>query len=225
MLYKGWVPTVIGRLSFRSIGDTSFPDRSISSNITISDGAKRDRYIFAFQRRRLGDTAFPAITNSILGLNGSFYFTLASVSDDHEPNNNKLLGAICIFIQPNWSLAKDEARSLVRCDPTDVAQYKEQWATLTSHISRHADCIVNFTLFRNGNCEFSKPQIHSEAFQEMEDGDICNQAYSFLRDITRAHQHHDPSADTLLTVRTVAEDENSGQMEAPRHVFSRLLFG
>ncbi len=55
MEYKGWIPTVTGRLSFDFFGDSDCPSEAISQN--ISDSVSR--YAIIYQKRRLSDATLP----------------------------------------------------------------------------------------------------------------------------------------------------------------------
>jgi hypothetical protein len=50
-VYRGWIPTVSGQLSFQSIGNTVHPSPSVFSNATD----KKTRFIIAYQKRWLLD--------------------------------------------------------------------------------------------------------------------------------------------------------------------------
>lgn len=55
-VFKGWIPTVTGSLSFSAIGLTEGqPERCVTAN--VSDG--RNRYIICYQFRYLGDSVLP----------------------------------------------------------------------------------------------------------------------------------------------------------------------
>ncbi|MBM9615020.1 hypothetical protein JWJ90_12090 [Desulfobulbus rhabdoformis] len=55
MEYKGWVPTVTGRLSFEFFGDSDCPTEAISQNVSDSS----NRYTIIFQKRYLSDAVLP----------------------------------------------------------------------------------------------------------------------------------------------------------------------
>ena len=74
MHYRGWVPTVNCRLSFRIIGQSNFPTRSSYRNILT----KNHGYVLAIQRRNLSDVLFAGIVERLLGVSGKFDFVIAA---------------------------------------------------------------------------------------------------------------------------------------------------
>lgn len=78
MPYSGWVPTANGRLSFRHIGDTDYPERrSYANRVDPHD----IRYILVRQRRDLSDAMLPQITGVLTNRSGSFDFILSARSN------------------------------------------------------------------------------------------------------------------------------------------------
>lgn len=78
MPYSGWVPTANGRLSFRHIGDTDYPERTSYANRVDPHDI---RYILVRQRRDLSDAMLPQITGVLTNRSGSFDFILSARSN------------------------------------------------------------------------------------------------------------------------------------------------
>lgn len=93
-MYRGWIPTVNGRLSFRIIGDTAHPNRSVAVNQSIGS----HRYVLAFQQRFLSDLLFYPIMARLLGKRGRFWFLLCSrVRDDASLFDSRMCGVVFVF--------------------------------------------------------------------------------------------------------------------------------
>ena len=227
-VYNGWIPTVAGRLSYRSIGDSLFPTRSVSANIPFVNHNGRVRYILAYQRRNLSDAIQPAILNRLKGESGIFYFSmLARTVAGEESHNNKLTGAVFIYTHPTWSLGKPHLRYLIQTQSFKQDQDTFESAYLKHYdiTERNADIAINFELCRNGFLTLQMPKINTVGIlQNTDPGDfdiIANQAYFFLRDISHTHQHHNPTSDTLLTVQ---KSDSQDQDAWKRHVMYSLIF-
>lgn len=87
-VFAGWVPTVLGALSFRSIGQATFPSRAKYANIPVlaDDGGSesapqlRRRVILAFQSRNASDDFFSSLRN-FFGRKKECYFVLRAHTD------------------------------------------------------------------------------------------------------------------------------------------------
>jgi hypothetical protein len=98
--------------------------------------------------------------------------------------------------------------------------------------STHADVSINFCLKRNGTVYFSQPRFREVALQEASerfatnDGHnirkwVADQCYFFLRDATHAHQHHEPSSDTILILQ---ERGNGDDIQWRRNIVYSLHY-
>ena len=94
-VFKGWVPTVGGRLSFELVGQTSHPSKTYPP---INVEGERSRYIVCYQKRNLGDALFPSLLE-FLRLNRSslMFVCFASSSNVAEDDDASLEGRIMIF--------------------------------------------------------------------------------------------------------------------------------
>jgi len=92
--YKAWVPTVNGRLSFRFIGETTYPSRPQYSNLRIGE----HQYIVVSQNRNSSDVLFRRILSKIFGIDGSFeYLLVARARVDARSPDAKLIGKLYLF--------------------------------------------------------------------------------------------------------------------------------
>jgi hypothetical protein len=237
--YLGWVPTVIGRYSFRSIGDTLHPDRSICLNIAVRihrlGTTEHVRYVLCYQKRDLSDVPFPLVTNFLMDDSGVFYFVLlaTTVVASNDPNKTNLVGNICMYKAPAWSICKNEVRSLIRGDEfrSDVGRFVSSVEHCSKYVRMHADAVVEFEMQRDGCVKFGSCIINTaNLFEEVEnatmstDDIVVQQCYYFLRDISHKHQHHDKASDTILSLYKVPSKQDDKRSDWRRHVLYSLLY-
>lgn len=228
VLYKGWIPTVAGRLSFRSIGLTSLDNQSIFRNEVFLDGGKRKRYVVAYQRRQLSDAPIVLLANKLFGQSGDFLFVLIGHTTlDKPPHENSFVGDIRIFIRGSWKESKKRLNELIRNREPDETyeSFYPKFDACEKLVDRSADCKVSFSLDRNGFVTLSDLQINHLTLPK--NGDevqhaIVNHCYFYLRDICHIHQHHAPRSDRLLTV--LGEEAGQDKDKWKRHVLYSLLY-
>jgi hypothetical protein len=223
--YAGWIPTVAGRLSFRHIGESRHPERSVYANLALSDR----RIILAYQKRPLSDVVLAkSIIHFILALSGNFWFVLEASSKEPPGKETELEGTIFIYkSREDW---KSKAKNTIRAGiyalndlnfivgPPKDAQANALLQTAQTHLSNSFDISVEFVLRRNGDTYFSEPHFAdpelkraSEAFaaewaQELSKW-VSDQAYFFLRDLCHKHQHHPQTDDTIIILQKRGHDE------------------
>lgn len=224
--YVGWIPTANGRLSFRHVGDATYP--SICKYTNFVD-ANRVRCVAGYQRRGLSDLLFKRVTAKLFHRTGDFWFTVAcrSVAEAGDVVKlDALRGEICIF-KSKWDwktfYANEKPHELIKeinaqrllGNYDSAASRFERFAIVTAYAS---DIVVSFELRRDGVIRISNPVFkdsilvaNSEKYSRNEIGVqflpwISNQAYFFMRDICHSHQHHSPSEDTILILQEADDD-------------------
>jgi preprotein translocase subunit SecG len=222
--YVGWIPTVNGRLSFRHVGDTRRPTESIFANID----AGPERVIIAYQRRPLSDILFPRIIHWTQDISGDFWFTLTAKSNNSPLLADRITGKIHVFkSREDWrDLADQTLRAAIRnlgrlrfSGQTDVpAQANLEFDRARQLVEQYADIEIEFDLERDGEVAFSQPTFKEAALQRASeqfaanDGHnirkwVADQCYFFLRDSAHAHQHHEPTSDTILILQDRGQDD------------------
>jgi hypothetical protein len=227
--FVGWVPTVLGALSFRSIGQATFPSRAKYANISSLTygpaGAAarhlRRRVILAFQSRNTSDDFFSRLTN--FGQRNSLYFVLWADTDPTTDIGSKSLrGEIFVFAtKERW---KERARVRTRniidrlndlslsADGSRLEQALTDFDGEASLLRKDCSFHVEFGLLRNGEVFFSDLRFVDEHVQNasLEDASLLNydlnerlvnQCFFFLRDLAHNHQHHAPDCDTMITLQ------------------------
>ncbi len=241
--YSAWIPTAVGRLSFRHVGDTDHPLRTNYANRVDQADI---RYIVVRQYRELSDATFPKLIDSITGRSGIFAFVLAAHSDKATSQNDAtIIGRVSVIpikrypgffaktveTEPNAAIVSkvDEAvANLHRLRSYGPAPSPEDdYNRICGYLATHAPVHVDFMLARDGVVRMKKPvftdaELGRASTKQAETIGVdyprylSEQAYFFLRDVAHAHQHHEPQTDTLLGLQETDPDDTEWR--------NRLLF-
>ncbi|WP_442580605.1 hypothetical protein ACSBOB_00955 [Mesorhizobium sp. ASY16-5R] len=215
--YRGWIPTVNGRLSFKIIGECRHPSAAQYANL----GTASYQYVIALQRRQTTDVLFPRLLSRFFQVSGDFKFVFCARSRRGARSvDDPLIGRIYVMRPgsegylkidglfsawlPVFRTAEDSP------DEYTIANYK----IIHDELSALTDFSANAVIHRNGmttisRVAFSDDEIYdnSERFAAAEKVNIdaiwADQLYFFLRDISHQHQHHSPDADTMITTYRV----------------------
>lgn len=216
MFYKGWVPTVNGRLSFKLIGETRYP----AEPEYVNSADDSHLYVSALQSRQLSDVLFERVVGPLLGYSGKFEFVLCARSRRSRTSpDSKLIGKVFIFHCQTFkeTKARDIFRSSVKSmralDPGALNPgLKQQYLALSQTLLSRCDMYMNVVLNRDGVVTLShltwgnsrlerNTEEHAiEIGFDLEHG-IADQTYFFVRDLTHQHQHHGNDADTIITTQ------------------------
>ena len=230
MNFKGWVPTVNGRLSFKIIGETRHPTEAHYANAST----KTHQYVLACQDRNLSDVLFDRLLSKLLRVDGHFDFVFCSRAR-RQRADAMLIGRVYVSKGgkktglrhiPGFNEAVEELRSLDFEAGNSPARrlYAEAHSILTQAADFYADVILH----RNGligisritwksSGVFANSQSYAEETGTDLEHSIADQIFYFVRDISHQHQHHGADADTITsTVRTT----DSGIAWAADVVFS-----
>lgn len=223
MFYKGWVPTVNGRLSFKLIGETRYP--SEPEYVNSADGSHL--YVAALQSRQLSDVLFEPVAGRLLGYSGHFDFVLCARARRAPTSpDSKLIGRIFLFhrqtfIQTNAKhIFRGSVKSMRALDPGALnLGLKQQYLALGQELLSRCDLYMDVILNRDGILTLShlrwgnqhlerNTEEHADAIGfDLEHG-IADQMYFFVRDLTHQHQHHGNDADTIITTQRQAKSDD-----------------
>lgn len=223
MFYKGWVPTVNGRLSFKIIGETRYPREP--EYVNSADGSHL--YVAALQSRQLSDVLFEPILGPLLGYSGKFECILcARARKARSSSNSKLIGKVFLFHKKTFAetgareIFNTQIRSLHGLDPgAGNLGLKSQYLDLVQSLSSRCDLSVNVVLNRDGiitlwdivwnNASLEEnTALHANQISFDLTHGIADQIFFFVRDLTHQHQHHGPDADTIITTQRVQKPDD-----------------
>ncbi|WP_226377655.1 hypothetical protein [Citrifermentans bremense] len=233
-IYKGWVPTVSGRLSFDVIGTGSHPNPPVCANIED----RSTRYVLCRQPRILLDNAIIFREKAALHLYkevGKFQFIcVGKSSNDPKDMEADLTGFVYIYDEDVWNAAihrefeKSQKILLsylqVSSSKSITSYFIKEYETIRELLAKHCYFYVPFVLNRNGVTQLtvtddcasnpSAPSITEDPDDHVEHS-VCSQSFFFLKDILHNHQHHDPYTDTLSDIYLVKNDEDEYRWRCP----------
>jgi hypothetical protein len=216
-IFKGWIPTVSGQLSFGAFGHDSSRHEAVRTNVADDS----DRYVICYQMRNLSDAPIPILAPDI---DGRLWFLCLAQSEtfDGRPKE-RLVGQLLIFDQhKNFkncleSVVNSARERLDSFSPSNGQtlreHYEQYFETVKNEVRAYCSCCIEFTLLRSGTCTLTfddSAKVVTGAPGGATDAGmvhpIVSQAFFFLRDVGHAHQHHSPSTDTILDVYPVKDD-------------------
>ncbi len=238
IVYKGWMPTVAGKLSFSLIGETTENGPAVSVN--RADAAHR--YIVSYQNRNLNDSVLPRwLSRVLVKYRGSFNFVCVGRSSNAIDDPGELSGSLMVFrVRGGWLKAEREIRySQQMLAGIDISQFGLFprfdccFGSAIDKIKREAPFWVDFKLHRDGVVEiylhddiekssggvnYPPSPVQVERIKDT----IAAQCFYFLRDLTHRHQHHSPKTDTLMDLYR-CDNEIDWRSESLRVLYRKIL--
>lgn len=227
--YRGWIPTVSGRLSFSHFGTSVLNG---SRSYTRSDGDTR--YLLVVQNRTTWDVKLPAWApiERALKMQGRFHFVCLAKTEDAAVSNGAFFdkqGALVgrVFIISDRSRWKEKVKELFFSAARKIDEYarfptkqpirdyfETSFEETISKIGPHCAFQCQFALKRNGVIDFYVDDTHDRAADapEFPTGDhqqaVTSQVFSFLRDVGHVHQHHAKSSDTIVDIYPINDEDD-----------------
>lgn len=202
MRFSGWVPTVVGHLSFSSIGESIYPSRSLKVMVgrQLVFLQVRDLLDFVAPMRAetpLGNFFQEFIANHVVGVSGKFAFVFSGdISDDRE----SLSGTIFMVPVKNSSRKIKEISDTIKIRNEDLSENADGEIELPD-ISGNSCAKAEFSLSRTGRLDLKVECLNeSQSTDEEVLEVIANQFFYFVKDNSHVHQHHDPTHDAITSV-------------------------
>jgi hypothetical protein len=228
-LYRGWIPTISGALSFSVFGETRHPRAAVFAN-TADD---KIRYLSVYQFRNAADVLVPwkdKLAPFLFGIDGRIWFVfLAKTEAAPGEGQHYLVGRAFMFTDLDaWaksiSPGVDSYHALLNqfelFDHADLRQYAErQFTSITDLCTKTCAFYVDARICRTGTTEISFPwplALSSSAptlpSEPMKLGLIvhilASQTFYFLKDIGHRHQHHHESTDQIVLLYEIEGDDD-----------------
>lgn len=243
--YRGWVPSVTGRLSFTHIGVTSHPKPCISENVA-DDSA---RFIISFQRRETLDHISPWKHQlaQLQGQHGIIWCACVAKSAKHNGRPMEMLsGRLFLFHSKD---AWRKARPIIKCAQNNISGYRhlshiDGPTGLKTHVAPVIDQLslslmelaghhVQFKMLRSGEVDIKyssdetvsidAPKISTEDHHDFMLRAVTSQLFFFLKDISHEHQYHDPRTDTVIDLHDVTETNDINWREKTLYSLYRKI--
>lgn len=204
MHYAGWIPTVIGRLSFMLIGSGNYPTRCLKKE-------EKGRFVVV-QRRDLLDVTLPFVENSgtsgffreiysktFYGNSGRFFFAMiGTVERDGKACNGRVY---LISVARNHQVCNGLRAWCLGSQ--DFSAWDENMEKQIREVSSY---VMNYDLDRGGYIKLYADENVDQELSENLQKQLANQVFFFIKDVSHVHQHHDATHDAI-TEPTKIEDE------------------
>lgn len=239
-VYKGWIPTVAGRLSFSIIGDVSHPTRPVKCN--ISD--EKNRFIITFQKRVKLDGTVPfkaLVYRHIFRREGDIkYVCIGKCSDIPSDGDDKLEGFVFMFaekiiwknhVYDKLKEIQNQLSSYDKSTDGDLIGYaNEKYKNIKEHLKEYASFFCEYSISRQGELILfpASPSPNNAYWIPPHDSEnehnLYSQIYFYLKDIIHHHQHHKPHTDTVLDVfRCSMEDDYEWRCSVIRSLLRKIV--
>lgn len=233
--YVGWIPTILGRLSFTKIGSTS------QAGNTKRYPVGTNRFFVVCQIRWTTDALFAWIRKKFsLSLNwilrnirivefpyeiGEFsYYLVAEKSSNSSEDKRTLTGYIISLPSKRDGLNADIFKTTTSGKETDeetplvlsldgvldlVSKYNESIKDKDNlRIPERAATMFSFVLERDGIVELTFVNNYPRDLASDEIESLAEQAFFFIKDISHVHQHHSESSDSPFRLHRKNTDTN-----------------
>jgi len=236
--FKGWIPTVSGRLSFSLFGATTHPTDATTTNISDRD----TRYVISYQQRYLLDAVLSRrLASLIFGLTGEFSAVCIGKASNNPAVPSEHMEGFLFLFRKKWKDAHGliEAERLYLQGQQPVATgklesiYEHRFGDLALALLTKSIFAARFRLDRDGEATLEIPDLNSlsddaPSFPNSEKEHylhlVSSQLFFFLKDIAHHHQHHDPHTDTLVDLHQFDEgDDYYWRCETLRGLYRKIL--
>ncbi|ERP87279.1 hypothetical protein Q669_10975 [Labrenzia sp. C1B10] len=222
MDYRGWIPTVSGRLAFSEFGNLDYPTKAAK----WSYADKTERCVICVQKRYLSDITIPILSyspeildfidNYLFGKTGKMWMCATASYDMRE---NSLTGIVGIFGKKIWRRYKRTLEESGDKLNNTTSKDDEPWRYLEAVNSlnlSHAFATAEYKVLRNGKIFIgsikSGEKSNIEWSEETEEN-IASQVYFFLKDCLHRHQHHSKTTDSILSIYKIDPKKSIGRQE------------
>lgn len=224
--FRGWVPTVTGRLSFSVLGRTTTPQKAYFENVADSEC----RRLVIFQSRDTGDAVLP-----LPKIERNFLFILVAETTHFQKHEN-LSGIAYIVRKKNWRVAKQKIEVFQDCLRTAAEEItsgsiKSMSATIVAPQKALLDELDHISIFkahikmsRSGTTDIRYDPItkHKEPvtfptdefLKERMFRAISAQVFYFIKDISHHHQHHHKTTDTITDIYPISSPNDDTEWRA-----------
>lgn len=210
-VFKGWIPTITGNLSFSTIGTGQNPPK-LFQKFHAFDGV---HYTVAAQKRRTSDSLFGRLGDWLDrrgDRQGYTVFVLFGASQ--KANGHSVISGPCIEVSHSTYL-KNEQYLKDLTFKNDIDAFEKSFLQALEKF-KSASCepsgvISAVEVHRSGQATI---EIDDELYTDAADQKmLASQVYFFLRDICHVHQHHADSSDTISDVTDCTKEDDAWKRE------------
>ncbi len=205
--YDGWIPNVLGRLSYSIAGQSGSPSR------IVFEGDLEDAGInfICYQKRNLSDTSVPFLSEwpwprllvdrYVYGKDGRFYFACYLTYDKVA---DELHGRAYCFVRSEWERPKAALRvAMTTLHDAHLGTPFDFINSVDARVSHHAHAACSLRIRRNGHITLEMLRTPQDnqllMFRDAEQA-FASQLYFFVRDLLHTHKFHSRTTDRILDV-------------------------
>ncbi len=215
--YKGWIPCVLGNLSFKLLGLSAYPFPFLTKVKENDDGSLN---LYCLQSRIPADYQLPIplpkslylklcsrIARKYLKENIESIFLLKA-SGTIEPETNsiqKITGRVYIFTK-DFDKFSEQRSIFKKLSSFEFESESESEEAFEKWLENNNAFSCNIDLNRQGICEFEATSANASTFSESHSEnvatiqDLVSQCFFFIKDAFHTHKHHNNTEDTLVSV-------------------------
>jgi hypothetical protein len=211
MIFRGWVPTITGNLSFSTIGIGRNP-KKIFKTFRAVQGV---HFAVVAQKRRTSDALlgwFGDFLNWFSNTQGhTIYIFFGRCTEDDGYSE---MSGPCVELPLSEYRRLEGKLSALDGQLTDEQfnhGFMDAVDTFCSAADSPAGVLSSIVLQRNGAVEIEVSATAGNSFENQKLN--ASQVYFFLRDVCHVHQHHAPTSDTILDVTDCTTETNAWKRE------------
>jgi hypothetical protein len=212
MAYYGWVPTIVGRLSFTLIA-SAVSARSRSRKVLrssarerwfVGDDGERKVVLVANQLRWTSDELFPSPWDGKSHKNWIILVGLrrAATGEILADVDGRFVGNIFSLTPANFKHVSGALHARLMGDEFDQSDYD----AINVLLLAKANVCALFSLERNGVVAIDVSRLSGAGYDNPDKFDHARmQMYIMLKDLVHIHQHHDLDEDQIISLQPGGE--------------------
>lgn len=233
LTYKGWIPNVLGNLSFKLIGHSGHPFPFIST----VDENKDKLSLCCIQKRIPNDYQIPLPIAGKLYLYistlvarflkkeniESTYVMLSSGQHDKTGTVQTISGTIYHILKKTQSAQKKAFNETLSYE--DSTNDK----AFINFLEEEAFFICDININRQGICELTARKTDESKYSSDPEENkatikaLIDQSYYFIKDAFHSHKHHNHSEDSLISTHLVDNSPDSWSDKTLKNLYRYIL--
>ena len=233
LTYKGWIPNVLGNLSFKLIGHSGHP-------FPFTSSVKEDKdklLLYCIQKRIPNDYQIPVPVSGKLYLYissfiarlfrkeniESAYIMLSSGQHDETGTVQTISGTIYHILKKTQSAQKKSFNTILshkkNSDDNKFKELLEQEAFFICDISINRQGICELTARKADESKYSSDPVENKKTIKA----LIDQSYYFIKDAFHSHKHHNHSEDSLISTHLIDDSADSWSDKTLKNLYRYIL--
>jgi hypothetical protein len=222
--YAGWIPNVLGRLSFTTYRSQllgNAPSDNVNFVFEIERRDLLDTIAFLSANNKVGKYLQEFVAQKVFSISGKFLFIFVAEFDER---NDALKGEVRIIAEA----LHDNAVTEIKCVSREIASdFKKAHDFIDDKspevVSGWGYWKTSVSIARSGEVCIDTGLISDNPQSRENDSVIAEQVYYFLKDLFHNHQHHDANSDSIITVSAINEKNPDAWIDSVHHSLFRAI--